>query len=109
MQKRSVCCIYLQMLDKALASRIWGSFVLSWSTWLQTADVFPPKEQIDNVHIQHSSEKLRRKLQIFYPPLFWGITSLNSAAGTATIKAELGNQVSFMRTRINHCTHKNRY
>lgn len=54
MQKRSVCCIYLQMLDKALASRIWGSFVLSWSTWLQTADVFPPKEQIDNVHIQHS-------------------------------------------------------
>lgn len=54
MQKLSVCCIYLQMLDKALASRIWGSFVLSWSTWLQTADVFPPKEKTDNVHIQHS-------------------------------------------------------
>lgn len=45
----------------------------------------------------------------FIRSLLWGITSLNSAAGTATIKAELGNQVSFMRTGINHCTHESKY
>ena len=45
MQKRSVGCIYLQMLDMVLAFLKWDSSALSWNTWLRTGAVFLPKKQ----------------------------------------------------------------
>lgn len=45
-------------------------------------------------------------LQSFFILLLLRNTSLNSAAGTATNKAELGHQVPVMRTQIHYYTHK---